>query len=161
MRSLLLWLEGYLPNKILIPLQSLISCFLEPLGTGGRQWAQLRDSERLLFGMSQRHYLLGPNSCYPSWWGFFCPYSSLCQESDQWKLSIGQEFSRFSGRLWRGFLGTFSLLLFPSVLQLSLPGLEHGQNPGCLALGPNEAQALMSYYKNSLRDKVISKRWIC
>ena len=30
--------------------------------------------------------LLGPSSCYPSRWEFFCPYSSLCQESGQWKL---------------------------------------------------------------------------
>ena len=27
---MLLWLEGHMPRKILIPLQSLISCFLEP-----------------------------------------------------------------------------------------------------------------------------------
>ena len=30
-------------NKILIPLQPLISCFLKPLWTGKRQWVQLRD----------------------------------------------------------------------------------------------------------------------
>ena len=28
---LLLWLEGHMPNEILIPLQSLIFCFLESL----------------------------------------------------------------------------------------------------------------------------------
>ena len=33
-----------IPNKILIPLQSLISCFLES-PANRRQWAQLRDSE--------------------------------------------------------------------------------------------------------------------
>ena len=41
-----------MPNKILIPLQSLVSCFLElhpptpppPPQTGGWQWVQLRDS---------------------------------------------------------------------------------------------------------------------
>ena len=33
-----------MPNKILIPLQSLISCFLES-PTNRQQWAQLRDSE--------------------------------------------------------------------------------------------------------------------
>ena len=37
-------------------------------------------------------------------------------------LSTGQVFSRFSGRLWRGFLGTFCPLLFPTVLQLPSPG---------------------------------------
>ena len=31
-------------NKTLIPLQSLISCFLEPTQTGGQQWAQFRHS---------------------------------------------------------------------------------------------------------------------
>ena len=37
-----------MPNESLIPLQLLVSCFLEPPPppprTGGRQWAQLRDS---------------------------------------------------------------------------------------------------------------------
>ena len=33
-----------MPNKILIPLQTLVSYFLEPPWTGGQQWAQLRDS---------------------------------------------------------------------------------------------------------------------
>ena len=32
-----------MPNKILIPLQSLISCFLNPLRTGGWWWVQLSD----------------------------------------------------------------------------------------------------------------------
>ena len=47
-RSALLWLEGHMPNKILIPLQSLISCFLEPSWnpplTGERQWVQSIDA---------------------------------------------------------------------------------------------------------------------
>ena len=33
-------------NKILIPLQSVISYFLEPPQTGEQQWVQLRDSGR-------------------------------------------------------------------------------------------------------------------
>ena len=33
-----------MPNKILIPLQSLVSCFLETPRTGEWQWVQLRDS---------------------------------------------------------------------------------------------------------------------
>ena len=94
--------------------------------------------------MSQRHYLLGPSSGYPSRWGFFCPYSSLFQGSGQWKLSTGQISSKFSSRLWREFLGTSFPLLFPPVLQLSLPGCEPDQNPGC------PAQALRSYCKNSV-----------
>ena len=40
------WLEGYIANKILIPLQSLVSCFLKTLWTGKWQWVQLRDSGR-------------------------------------------------------------------------------------------------------------------
>ena len=76
-------------------------------------------------------------------------------------VSTGQVFSRFSGRLWRGFLGTFSPLLFPPVLQLLSPGTWAGQNPWCLASEANEAQALMSHCKNSVRDTVIGKRWIC
>ena len=33
-------------NKTLIPLQSLISCFLNSLQTGEQQWVQLKDSGR-------------------------------------------------------------------------------------------------------------------
>ena len=51
----------------------------------------------------------------------------------------------------------FFLLSFSS----SLPGLELGQNPWCLASGPNEAQTLMSHWKNLVRDTVIGNRWIC
>ena len=40
------WLEGHIANKILIPLQSLVSCFLKPLWKGKWQWVQLRDSGR-------------------------------------------------------------------------------------------------------------------
>ena len=43
----------------------------------------------------------------------------------------------------------------------SLPGPEPGQNPGCLASGANEAQAMMFYFKASVRDTATSKRWIC
>ena len=41
-------------------------------------------------------------------------------------------------------------------------GLEPSQNPQCLVLGPNEAQALdVSLQKISVRDTVRGKRWIC
>ena len=123
----------------------------EQAGGSGRNWGTL---EWLLFCMSQRHYQLSPSSGYPSQWGFFCPYS-LCEKSGQWKLSTGQISSKFSSRLWRGFLGTFFPLLFPPILQLSIPDCEPDQNPGC------PTQALRSYCKNSVRDKVISGRWIC
>ena len=62
-KSSLLWLEGHMANKILIPLQSLVS--LNPLQTGEQQWVP-RVSRRL-------HYLRCPSSCCPSGWGFFCP----------------------------------------------------------------------------------------
>ena len=51
--------------------------------TGGWQGHNGGTLERLLLSMSQRRYLLSPSICYPSWWGFFCPFSSLCQGSDQ------------------------------------------------------------------------------
>ena len=62
-------------------------------GQSGHSWGTL---ERLVFDMSQRHYLLSPSSCYPSWWGFSCPYSSLCQGSGQWKLWAQVRFWIFS-----------------------------------------------------------------
>ena len=40
-------------------------------------------------------------------------------------VSMGQVFSRFSSRLWRGFLGTFFSLLFPPVFQLPFPSVCH------------------------------------
>ena len=104
-------------KKILIPLQSLVSCFLEPsmnrqaaMGAAEGPW------QGLLFSVSQRlHQLLGPSSCCPSGQGvhpsliFFrpriIPTTTVC---------TGQVVSRFSGRL-RGFLSTFSPLLLPPV----------------------------------------------
>ena len=80
--SSLLWLEGCMPNKILIPLQSLISCFLElppptpPPCTSGLPAVGATEGlwQRLLLSVSQRlYYLLGPSTCCPSRWGFFCP----------------------------------------------------------------------------------------
>ena len=38
-------------------------------------------------------------------------------------VSTGQVFSRFPSRLWRGFLVTFFLLLFPPILQLLSPSV--------------------------------------
>ena len=93
--------------------------------------------------------------------GFFCPQSSSCQGSGQWKLSTGQVFIRFSGRLWRGFLSTFFPLLFPPFLQLLSPGTWVWPKPMELASEPDEPQALMSYFQNSVRDTVIGKSWIC
>lgn len=44
-------------------------------------------------------------------------------------VSTGQVFGRFSSRLWRGFLGTFSPLLFPPILQLLSPGTWARRKP--------------------------------
>ena len=77
-----------MPKEILIPLQSLVSFFLEP---PAKRWAAVGAIEGLWRGYSLvsadifgiRHYLLNPSSCYPSQWGFLCPLSSLCQGSGQ------------------------------------------------------------------------------
>ena len=105
--------------------------------------------------MSQRHYLLSPSSCYPSRWGFFCPYSSLWQGSGQWKLWARVRYladfpAGYEGDPLAHFSQCFFLLSFSSLL-----GLEPGQNPGCPASGPNVAQALISHCKNSVSDKAI------
>ena len=117
-------------NKILIPLQSLVSCFLEP---SVNRWVAVGAIEELWQGLLPSvfwrfHCLLRLSSC----WVYLrvlkrvrvlCPQSSLCQGSGQWKLSTGQAFSRFSNRLWRGSLSAFSPLLFPPILQLLSPSM--------------------------------------
>ena len=50
---MLLWLEEHMANKIVIPLQSLISCFLNPLGTGKQQWVQLDSGRGYLVVVAQ------------------------------------------------------------------------------------------------------------
>ena len=44
------------------------------------------------------------------------------------KWGLGQIFSKFSSRLWEGFIGTFFPLLFPPVLQL-YPGTQARAQP--------------------------------
>ena len=109
-----------MPNKILIPLQSLISFFLEHPENSGCNWGTL---ERLHFGMSQRDCLLGPSSCYPGVWEFFCPYSSLCQESGQWKLWAAVRYlanflTGYDGDSLTRFSHCFFLLSFSSLPEL-------------------------------------------
>ena len=63
-----------MPKEILILLQFLVSCFLEPPPPHPRKQAGGSGHNRgtlkgLLLSMSQRHYLLSPSSCYPSQWG--------------------------------------------------------------------------------------------
>ena len=61
-KSLSLWLKRHMANKILIPLQSLILCFLEP--PSNRQ-AAMGATEGLCQGLL--------SSCCPNGWRFFCP----------------------------------------------------------------------------------------
>ena len=123
-----------MPKKILIPLQSLVSGFLEP--PANRQVA-VGAIEGLWRGYSS-----------------VCPKGTICwapvavtkpvgvtlsllfsvpRIRPMKTVSTSQIFSKFSGGLWRGFLGTFFPLLFPPVLQL-YPGT---------------------------RGRPKSKRWIC
>ena len=147
-----------MPNEILTPLQSLISCFLTPPQTGERHWAQLRESgeatahvPKVLPAEPQQllHKLMGV---------LLSLLFSVPRIRPVKTVSTGHKFNRFSSRLWRGSLVTFFPLVFLPVLQLSLPRLKPDQIPGCLASGPDEAQALMSHCKNSVRDKAIGKR---
>ena len=113
-----------MPNKMLILLQSLISCFLKtPRWTGEQQWVQLRDSGEATpqyvpkSPLSAEPQKLLPKPVGSSVLIFFVPRIRPMKT-----VSTDQVFSRFSGRLWRGFLGTFFPLLFPPVLQLLSPG---------------------------------------
>jgi len=83
--------------------------------------------------MSQRHYLLSPSSCYPSRWGFFCPYSSLCQESGQRKLctqvkNLADFLADYEGDSLARFSHCFFLLSFSS-LPTYLPSSPHTYMP--------------------------------
>ena len=73
-RSSPLRLEGYMANKILIPLQFFISCFLE---TPVNRQAAVGATEGLWQGLPRvswrLRYLLCPINCCPSGWGFLCP----------------------------------------------------------------------------------------
>jgi len=71
-------------NKILIPLQSLVSCFLESLAN---RWAAVGAVEGLWRGYSlicpKGTICWAPVAVTQAGGGFFCPYSSVCQESGQ------------------------------------------------------------------------------
>ena len=113
-----------LPNKILIPLQSLISRFLEPPWTGGQKWVQFRDSGEATLWYVPKALSAGPQELLPKPVGVLLSLLfSVPRIRPMKTVSTGQVFSRFSGRLWRGFFGTFFRLLFPPVLQLA-PGTQ-------------------------------------
>ena len=177
-----------MPNKILIPLQSLVSSFIEPLWTGEQQWVQLCGSGRGSSSLCPKGSTIcwAPVAVAQVSGGFSVP-NLLCAvihgvaksrtRLSGWTelnwiffvlrirpvktVSTGQVFNRFSGRLWRAFLSMFSPMLFPPVLQLPpLPGFEPSQNPWCLDSGSNEAQVLMSHCKNQIETQ-LGKRWVC
>ena len=150
-------LNSFVVSRFLLP--------WAPPRTVEQQWVQLRDSGKATpqyvlkapFSSAEPYNLLPRRVEVLLSLIFFMPRIRPMKT-----VSTGQVFSRFSGRLWRGFLGTFfphcfSLLSFSS----SPPGLEPGQNPQHLASGPHEAQALMFHWENSVRDTAIGKRWIC
>ena len=128
-------------NKILIPLQSLVSWFPEPPANRQAAVGAMEGLWKgLLLSVSQRlHCLLGPTISCPSGGLLLSLIIFVPRIRPMKTVSTGQVFSIFSIRLWRGFLGKFFSLLFPPILQLlsaSLPGLEPGQNRWCLVLGP-------------------------
>ena len=138
--SSLLWLEG--------PLQSLVSCFLEPP-------VNRRVAGDTIEGLWRGYYSACPKGAV-CWapvavtqaGGDSSVLSLLCaRDQTNETVSTGQIFSKFSGGLWRGFLGTFFPLLFPSCPS----ALSRDSSPA----KTNETQALMSHCKNSLRDKAI------
>ena len=63
-----------MPNETLIPLQSLVSCFVEPprnrrVAAGAIEG----DSGEVAPQYAPKALSAEPQYCYPSRWGFFCP----------------------------------------------------------------------------------------
>ena len=152
-------------NKILIPLQSLISCFLE-LPVNEQHWVQLRDSGRgyspvcpegssILFTLVITVAQVGGkgSSALISFVPRIRPMKTEAQVRQLAVFRAGYEGSSSAQSSHCFFLPSF---------MSSLLRLEPGQNPWCLVLRPNEAQALdVSLQKNSVIDTVRGKRWIC
>ena len=113
-------------NKILIPLQSLISCFLEPpanrpMAVGAIEGLWKGYSPVCLKGSIILCALVaiaqvGEGS---SVLNLLCA-EDQADENCEHRSGI---FSRFSSRLWRGFLSTFFSLLFPPILQFLSPSM--------------------------------------
>ena len=112
-------------NKILMPLQPLISCFLKP---PANRWAAVGAIEDSGWSYSP----VGPEGstvccalvAVAQQVRVLLPLIFLVPEIRPMKtVSIGQAFSRFSGRLWMGFLNVFFPLHFPPILQLSSPSM--------------------------------------
>ena len=141
-----------MPNKILTPLQSLVSCFLEP---PVNRRAAVGATEGLWRGYSSvcpKGTLCWALVAVTQAGGGFSVPTLPCSKNQASENSTSQIASKFSSRLRRGFLGTSFPLLSPLFLPLFLPGRKPDQNPGY------PVQALRSYCKNSVRDKAISGR---
>ena len=146
-----------MPNKILIPLQSLIPCFLKP---PMNRWAAVGTIE----GLSRGYSLVCPKGtiCWapvavtqasggPSVLTLLCAKDQAnenCEHQSDFRYLA--EFSAgYEGDSLARFSHCFFLLSFSSLSRDLSPAKTH------------EAQAVMSHCKNSVRDKAISKRWIC
>ena len=111
-----LWQKGHMANKILISSQSLISYFLK--SPVNRQVAV-----SAIKGLWRGYSPLCPKGstilctlvALPKWVGVLLSLILFMPRIRPMKtVSTDQVFSRFSGRLWKGFLNTFSLLFFSS-----------------------------------------------
>ena len=112
-KSSLLWLEEPMANKILIPLQSLNSCFLKP-----------PVNRQVAVGSIEGHWQGLLSSCCPSGLrALLCLIIFVPRIRPMKPGRTGQVFSRFSSRFWRGFLSIFFSLLFPLSLQLFSPSI--------------------------------------
>ena len=119
-------------NKILITLQSLVSCFLEyfeQVSCGRCNWGSLAGVTPICPEGSTICCILVAVAQAGEYSFVLNLLCAKDQASENWSaqvtalVSIGQAFSRFSSRLWRGFLSTFFPLLFPPILQLLSPSM--------------------------------------
>ena len=112
-------------GKIFIPLQPVISCFLEP---AVNRWVAVGAAEGFWSSYSpvcpEGPTLLCTLVLLPKWMGVPLSLIFLVPRIRPMKpVSTGQVFSRFAVWLWRIFLGIFFPLLFPPVLQLLSPSM--------------------------------------
>ena len=108
-----------------MPLQSLVSYFLEPPPPPNR-WVAVGATEGLWKGASparpEASTILCTLVAAAQVGGGSSVLNLLCaKDQANENCEHSQVFSRFSGRLWRGLLCTFSPLLFPPVLRLLSP----------------------------------------
>ena len=128
-------------NKILIPLQSLVSYFLNPTHPHwANRWTAVCAIEGLWQGQLKQV-------------GVLLSLIFFVQGSGQRKLwaqvrCLADFLAGYEGDSWACFSHCFFFLFFT----FSLPGLEPGQTPQCLTSGLMKLRLLMSHCKNSVRD---------